>query len=113
MARFAGKIGFGLTVDKGNGKHELEVTERTYLGDVIRNAKRFNEDAKVNDNIVLSNSISIVADPFANTHVAAIRYVNWMGALWKVTRIETQSPRLILELGGVYNGIKAAAPGSP
>lgn len=113
MARFAGKIGFGQTVDKGEGVRQLEITERVYMGDVLRNSKRFEGAEKVNDNIVLSNSISVVADPYMNTHVAAIRYVEWMGALWKVTRVETQSPRLILELGGVYNGPKATPPSGP
>ena len=55
--------------------------------------------------------ISIVADPYANENFFAIRYVQWMGTLWKVTEVEVQSPRLLLRLGGKYNGpIPPATP---
>jgi hypothetical protein len=35
-----------------------------------------------------------------------------MGTLWTVSDVEVQSPRLLLRLGGVYNGPRAA-PSSP
>jgi hypothetical protein len=60
---------------------------------------------QLNDNITVSNSISIIADPFANQNFHAMRYVNWMGANWKVTNVDVQRPRLILTIGGVYNGV--------
>lgn len=113
MAKFSGKVGYGETVDKGTGVHELEITERLYFGDVVRNTRRFDSGEKVNDDLTVGNSISIVADPYANSHFFAIRYVEWMGALWKVTDVEVQSPRLLLRLGGVYNGPKASPPASP
>lgn len=33
-----------------------------------------------------------------------MKYVVWMGASWKITSIEVQRPRLLLTIGGVYNG---------
>ena len=33
-----------------------------------------------------------------------MRYVHWMGALWEVNSVEVLNPRLILTIGGVYNG---------
>ena len=61
----------------------------------------------LNDDLVLNNQLSIVADAYANQHFFAIRYVRWMGALWKITNVEVQRPRLLLTVGGVYNGPEA------
>jgi len=113
MARFHGKVGYGEAIDKGNGVHEIFITERTYSGDVVRNARRVDAAEKVNDDLAVSNSISIVSDTYANEHFFAIRYVEWAGTLWKVTDVEIQSPRLLLRLGGVYNGPKVDDPTDP
>lgn len=104
MAKFSGEVGYGLTVEKARGVWEDEVTERRYFGDVVRNLRRMQAGDQVNDEISVSNSISIVADEFANGNFMAIRYVKWAGTLWTVTTVEVQSPRLLLQLGGVYNG---------
>lgn len=113
MTRFFGKVGYGNTVDQGDGIHKLVVTERSYSGDVIRPSRRYANDEKVNSNLSVGNAISIVADAYANNHFFAIRYVEWRGALWKVENIDVESPRLILRLGGVYNGQTPDPPGSP
>lgn len=113
MARFYGKVGYGVTVDKGNGVFDDVIMERHYYGDVVRNFRRLEIGEKVNDDLTTGNSISIVADPYAMEHFFAIRYVEWAGTLWKVSDVEVQSPRLILRLGGVYNGPKGASSGGP
>lgn len=113
MARFFGKVGYGNTVNKGGGVHDVVITERPYQGDVIRPSRRYSDDDKVNSDMSVGNAISIVADGYANNHFFAIRYVDWRGALWEVTNVDVESPRLILRLGGVYHGPKAAVPDSP
>jgi hypothetical protein len=113
MARFHGKVGYGETVETSPGVWEDVITERSYFGDVLRNTRRLQEGESVNDNLSVNNSISIVADAYANEHFFAIRYVEWMGSPWKVSDVEVQRPRLILRLGGVYNGPKAPAPDTP
>lgn len=108
MAKFHGKIGYGETVETAPGVWQDVVVERNYFGDVIRNTRSLQEsDNKVNYDLSVGNSISIVADAYANLHFFAIRYVEWAGTLWTVSDVEVQSPRLILRLGGVYNGPKA------
>lgn len=102
--KFFGRIGFGKTVDRGNGNWEDEITERQLFGDVIKDTRRFVSADKVNPDITISNSISVVADSYAIENTSAIRYVEWAGALYTVSDFEIQSPRLILRLGGVYNG---------
>jgi hypothetical protein len=104
MARFHGKVGFGESVETSPGVHDDEIVERDYFGDVIRNSSTITEEENLNVDLTLGNSISIVADGYANDHIFAIRYVEWAGTLWKVSNVEAQRPRLILRLGEVYNG---------
>lgn|SRR5690606_27026255 len=113
MAKFHGVIGYGETVEVRPGVWEDVITERTYFGDVVRNSRQLDNGEKVNNDISVGNSISIVADPYANGHFFAMRYIRWAGALWTVTDVEVQSPRLLLRLGGVYSGPTAEAAGTP
>ena len=80
------------------------VVERTYTGDVLLNTRKYESSQTANDELNVNVRISIFADAYAYDHFFAIKYVEWMGALWKVTNVEVQRPRLILTLGGVYNG---------
>lgn len=104
MARFYGKVVYSSTDDVGGGIHKPVFTPMFYKGDVIRQSKSFDSEDKINDDIRVSNSISIVADAYAMNNFHAILYVEWAGALWKVTDVEVQSPRLILRMGGKYDG---------
>ena len=104
MARFYGKIGYGDTVKTSPGVHEVTITEREYSGELLRNTRRLQPGDQLNDNINVANEISIVADPFANDHFHLMKYVEFMGTKWKITNVEVQYPRLILTIGGEYNG---------
>lgn len=104
MAKFCGVIGYVELKETVPGVWTEEVTERTYYGDLIRNNRRLQSANQLNDNINISNQISIVADPYAFQNFHAMRYVEFMGTKWKVSDIEVQYPRLILNVGGVYNG---------
>lgn len=103
MAKFCGVIGYVITRETEPGIYVEEIVENEYYGDVIRNTRRLREAAKVNDDINISNQISIVADPFANNNFHTMRYIMFMGAKWKITEVEVQYPRLILSIGGLYN----------
>ena len=105
MAKFCGVIGYAPeTVETSPGIWEEQVVRRTYYGDFIRNTRRLQTTDKVNDDINIANEISIVADPYARDHFHTMRYVEYAGAKWKITNIEVQFPRLILSVGGLYNG---------
>lgn len=104
MAKFYGKVGYGVTAETDPGVWEDTIVEVAYFGDVIRNTRKLRDGEKLNNDLTVQNSISIVADAYANNHFFAIRYVEWMGALWTVSDVEVQSPRLLLRLGEVYNG---------
>lgn len=106
MDRFYGKVGYGESqeIPENSGVMVDVITEFPYYGNVIRNTRRLDDTEQLNDNISVGNSISIVADEYANGHFFAIKYVMWQGKPWKVTNVEVKSPRLILSLGEVYNG---------
>lgn len=113
MTRFFGNIGYGNTVDNDDGVHKIEITVRAYQGDVVRPTRRYSNDDKVNSDLSVGNAISIVADGYANNHFFAIRYAEWRGTLWEVTKVDVESPRLLLWLGGVYNGPTPTPPSTP
>lgn len=113
MARFYGNIGYGETIEKSPGVWEDTIVEYPCYGDVIRNTRNLENGTSVNDDISVGNSISIIADAYAREHMFAMRYVEWQGALWKIITVDVEHPRLLLRLGGVYNGPKAVTPSSP
>ena len=103
MAKFCGVIGYAVTKETEPGIWEEQIVEVEYFGEVIRNTRRINAPGKVNDDISISNQISIIADPFANNNFHAMKYVVFMGAKWKVSEVTVEYPRLILSIGGLYN----------
>ncbi len=112
MARFHGNVGFIRTIEYDPINHPSvwkEVpTERTYYGDVLKNTRRWeNSPRGSNENLVINNTISIIADSFANENMGAMRYVRFKGDLWEITNVEIQRPRIILTIGGLYNGPNA------
>lgn len=110
--KFSGKIGFVTTVEIYPGVWEEQPIERQYFGDVTRNLRKIQGNSKVNSDINISNEISIVADPFANENFHNMRFVEFMGAKWKIESVEVQYPRLILFIGGVYNENEVGASGN-
>lgn len=105
MAKFYGPIGYGISSETAPGVWTDTIVERNYRGDVLQNYRKVSQGESINDNIDVSNRLSIISDPFAMQHFHTIKYVKWMGAAWKVTTVDaSQRPRLILTIGGVYNG---------
>ena len=107
MAKFYGAIGYAKTEEIKPGVWKEQITERTYYGDLVRNTRRLQAGEGLNDNINVANEISIIADPFANENFHSMRYAYFMGAKWKITNVEVAYPRLILTVGGLYNGEQA------
>ena len=106
MARFYGEVGYGESVETPpySGVWVDVITEYMYQGDVIRNSRTLENTGDVINDVIVANSISVVADQFAIDNFINIKYVRWMGVLWTVSTVEVRSPRLILNLGSVYNG---------
>lgn len=104
MAKFYGAIGFATLTETVPGVWKEQIVKHDYYGDLLQNSRRLQTADQLNDNINVTNEISIVADPYANANFHSIRYVEFMGTKWKVSNVKVQYPRLILTLGGVYNG---------
>ena len=104
MAKWHGVIGFAETTEVEPGIWDDKIVEYTYVGDLIGNSRNLQTSNGVNDNITINNQISIVADPYAREHFFNMRYATFSGTKWKVTNVDVKYPRLILSLGGVYNG---------
>ena len=102
MAKWYGMIGYAESVEATPGNWEEQITERAYYGDVVRNTRRLEGADKVNDDI------NIIADPFACQNFHRMRYIEFMGAKWKISNVEVKYPRLILTSGGVYNAGQTA-----
>jgi hypothetical protein len=112
MAKFRGLIGYAQTSETAPGVWTENIIERTHSGDVIRNTRKWQNGESLNDDLVMNNTISIIANSFASANFHTMRYINWMGASWKITNVDYQKPRLILTIGGVYNGPKVGSSGS-
>ena len=109
MAKWYGKIGYATTGETEPGLWEEKIIERSYYGDVTSDRRKRQNSGGVNDDINIANVISIIADPFANQNCSSMVYVEFMGAKWKITEVEVQFPRLILTIGGCYNGASEQA----
>lgn len=107
MAKYHGEIGYKLKNQEIRpGYWDDVIIEKTYRGDIIRDTRRWSPTDQVTEDLTLNNSISILADAFAYQNFHSIIYIKWMGSLWKIQHVEVQRPRLILMIGGIYNGPK-------
>ena len=104
MAKWFGKIGYSTTEEVEPGIYDSIIKELPYRGDIMSSRWKRQNSGEINDDINISNSISIIADPFANQNLGSMAYVECMGAKWKISDVEIQFPRLILTVGGLYNG---------
>lgn len=109
MPKFFGNIGFAKAVEdpEGSGIYKNKIVPKKYRGDILRNIQRSDSNSVIIDNVTLSNQLSIVSDPYIRENVGFIAYVEYMGTRWKVTSVEVKYPRLLLTLGGIYNGTSA------
>lgn len=109
MAKFYGPIGYGVRVETRPGFWKDTIEEHYSSGDVDRalTSSWVTSSDSTNDDLNINIQISIVADPFSRNNLHSMKYVRFMGANWKITKVEPRYPRLILTIGGVYNGPSA------
>lgn len=106
--KYCGEVGFLDTVETSPGIWEEVITTRVYRGDITRCSRRIvAAESQINDNIQISNDISIISDMYALDNFFKIKYVTYMGSKWKVNNVEVQHPRLILHIGDLYNSEEA------
>ena len=103
MARFSGKIGYATTVETTPGVWTDIIVERQYYGDLVRHSRRWGSSDSVNDNVIFSQDISIVADPYLYSNVHNMKYVTFQGIKWKITSFEIDRPRVKISMGEEYH----------
>ena len=103
MAKFYGEVGYAVLTESAPGVWVEEIKEHLYYGDLVRDTRQMNASDSLNDSITISNSFSIVADPFANANFHSMRYISYLGTKWRINNVEVQRPRLILSVGGIFN----------
>lgn len=110
MTRFNGLVGYSLAdIEVRPGVWEPNIIERVYGGEVKTPARQASEvDTTTNKSVSVSAVIEIVADEFAINNFMAIKYIKWLGKNWDVDSISIRHPRLVLRLGGIYNGATPA-----
>lgn len=104
MAKWSGNIGFAEPIEQEPGIWDDVITERHYYGDIIRNVVKQQNSGGISDNIDINNDISIVADPYANMNLYRMRYIEYLGAKWEIKNATIQHPRIIITIGGLWNG---------
>ena len=103
MAKFYGNVGYIVSAQTEPGVWEEQTKLVPYCGDLTRNTSRYQMSGNVNDDITISNTISIIADQYAIENFQHMRFVEFMGAKWKITNVDVQYPRITLSLGGLYH----------
>lgn len=105
MAKFHGQIGYVETKETAPGVYSEVATEYNYYGDVLRNIQNWSTNTmSINDNLNINNQFSIVGDWYSYENFKFMKYLIWMNTKWKITNVEVQRPRLIITVGGVYDG---------
>lgn len=104
MAKFHGTIGYVETKETAPGVYTEVVTERACVGDILRNSQRLEKGEHLNDEFTISNTFSILTNEFIYQNIQYLRYLEYMNVKWKILSVEIRRPRLILTVGGVYNG---------
>lgn len=104
MSKWYGNVGFADCVEVEPGVWEDQIVEHSYYGDTLRKSRTLQPTSNVIDNININVQISIVADSYATQNIYAMRYAEFQGTKWKIEIAEPQFPRILLTLGGIYNG---------
>lgn len=111
--RFYGAVGYGVEVETRPGLPETVIKEVMARGDVDRLAISLEDDAKVNPDIRTTHALRLMLSPDLREHFATLKYVTWQGVRWSISTVEAIPPRILVRLGGVYNGRIAAEPATP
>jgi hypothetical protein len=103
MSKYSGVIGYALCQETEPGVWTDSIIEKKIYGDLVKDSRRLVDNNLINDNVIISNNISIVCNKFMLENLAFIKYITYMNSKWKVSNVEIKPPRLIITLGGLYN----------
>lgn len=110
MAKYSGTIGFFVTSETVPGVWKQTIVDRQYRGDELNCTYRWDsEQSTPNDSMRISNRISVISDSFLINNIPAMKYITYKGFQYKIASVETVGPRLIITLGGIFDGNATSA----
>lgn len=104
MAKYAGLVGYVTEEETSPGVWSPVESPIMMKGDVINQRYNVIDDNRVNSNVTLNHRISLLGDSYAFDNYHLIRWINFRGSKLEVSSVEIQRPRLIVSLGGLWNG---------
>lgn len=104
MTKYAGLVGYVTEEQTVPGVWSPVENPKHMKGDLIRQTSSSQNGDKVNDDVSLNHRVSLMGDAYAFGNYYNIKWIEIDGRKWKVDSVEVQRPRLILSLGGIWNG---------
>lgn len=98
------KMGYRTTVENTPGVWVSTIEEKKCRADVLRISSRSTSTDSINSGIMLSNQFSIISSSNDMNNISNLLYIEYMGTRWRVSYVEFKYPRMIVNVGGVYNG---------
>lgn len=103
MPKFKGLIGYGVETEVSPGVFRDQIVSKKHSGEMLKVHIKHTPNDLVTAT-TLSNTISIIPNRFMLQHYGEIRFVVLGGSKWSIASISYEPPRIVLTLGGVYNG---------
>lgn len=87
------------------GVLQNQIKEVRIKGDVINYGHSLNPtQGSDQQDVHIRNRLSIVMNPYLRDNFSSLVYVIFMNVKWEVSSFTINGPRVIIDLGGVYNG---------
>ena len=103
MPKCSGVIGYALAGETQPGVWTEGITEKKYIGEIVKDSRRIVDQGEINGSINISNNISIISNRFMLDNMEYMRYLTFNKSKWKISSVEIKPPRIIITLGGLYN----------
>lgn len=103
MPKCSGVIGYALAGETQPGVWTEGITEKKYIGEIVKDNRRIVDQGEINGSINISNNISVISNRFMLDNMAYMRYLTFNNSKWKISSVEIKPPRIIITLGGLYN----------
>lgn len=101
--RYSGVVGFiEKEIETEPGVFTTGYREHHVTGTLLSSSQNNRNNSSINNELSISNRLSIVADRYTYQNMRNIRYVSFMGETYYVTSITELRPRLTLEMGDVF-----------
>ena len=106
MAKYSGMLGYVMPAkeDPPGIWKPSAVVEKLGRGDLFGQTINNEDVGGLSDGITVNNQLSIIMDPFVYRNLESLKYVILYGTRWEIQSLSINRPRVILTLGGVYNG---------